>query len=80
MDRDDARKVLAAAFRSAAELQELLPMLKQRCDQQAYEAYAKGIASVVGEIVLQVTNRVFEDHPELRAEVDASVATTGRYP
>ena len=79
MDIDVARHVLRVAFRSAGELQQLLPVLKKSCAADEYEAYAKGIAAAVAEIALEVTNRVIADHPALETEVEADVAKHGRY-
>ena len=79
MNIDTARLVLQAAIRSAGELQQLLPMLKERCPPEEYKIYLKAIATVLAEVSLKVTNRVVAEHPELEAEVEASIARNGRY-
>jgi len=80
MDISLARTVLRGAFRSADELQQLLPKLKEGCDADEYASYSKAIATAVAEIALEVTNRVITDHPDLEAEVEESIARTGTYP
>jgi hypothetical protein len=80
MDISLARTVLRGAFRSADELQQLLPQLKEGCDPDEYASYAKAIATAVAEIALEVTNRIIADHPQLQAEVEESIARTGNYP
>lgn len=79
MDIDLAREVVRGAFRSAQELQALLPRLKAGCSAEEYQAYARAIGAAVAEITLQVVNRALEAHPELEAEVEASIARTGAY-
>ncbi len=79
MDRETGREVLRATFRSAGELQALLPVLKARCGTEEYRTYALAVATVIAEGGQQLINRVIADHPELEAEIDAAVQTTGRY-
>ena len=73
------RTVLRAVFRSATELQDLLPVLKAHCDADEYRVYAVAIASVIAESGQQIINRVMAEHPELEAEVDSAVSKDGRY-
>jgi hypothetical protein len=73
MDADTARLVVDAAMRSSAQLQELLPRLKEKCSPQEYDTYLKAIATAIAEISLEVMDRVFHEHPALEAEVDDRV-------
>jgi fibrillarin-like rRNA methylase len=73
MDINTARRVLEGVLRSSEELQKLLPILKERCSPEEYDAYLKGIAAVIAEAGLELTNRITEEHPELDAELDARV-------
>jgi hypothetical protein len=57
----------------------MLPLLRERCEPEEYQVYAKGIASVLAEMSLAVTNKVIAEHPELEVEVEASLATSGTY-
>ena len=79
MDIDLARNVVRGAFRSARELQGLLPALKDGCQAEEYERYLKGIARAIAEISFEVTNKVIAEHPELVAEIDAGIAQHGEY-
>ena len=45
MDIELAREIVRTAFRSSAELQALLPVLKRRCGEEEYKGYALGIAA-----------------------------------
>jgi hypothetical protein len=77
MDTETGREVLRATFRSAEQLQKLLPLLKSRCSADEYRKYALAVAAVVAEGGQQLINRVIAEHPELEAEVD-SAANAGR--
>lgn len=79
MDRDLSRHVVKATFRSARELQDLLPLLKKRASAEEYQEYLRAIAAVIAEGRQQLLNRVFAEYPDLEAEVDASIQATGRY-
>jgi hypothetical protein len=79
MDRDISRQVIRATLRSSGELTALLPVLKAHCAPDEYQVFSRAIAAVVAECGQQLLNRVFAEHPELEAEVDAAIAMTGRY-
>lgn len=79
MDIALARDVLRIAFRSSSELQSLLMMLKERCSQDEYQNYARGIAAAIDAIGVALTNNVLKAYPELTAEIEASIAKEGRY-
>jgi len=79
MDIDMARDVIRAAFRSSSELLNLLSTLKSRCRPDEYQEYARSIAAAVDAIGSSLTNKALAEHPELKSEIDASIAKTGRY-
>ncbi len=77
MDIELARHVIRVVFRSEHELGDLLEVLKAHCGEEEYKTYAKAIASAVASINLEVMNRVIAAHPELEAEIEASIETYG---
>jgi hypothetical protein len=79
MDIELARDMIRAALRSGSELQDLLSVFKERCDPEEYKDYSRGIAMAMDAIGVALTNKALAAHPELRAEVDARIATHGRY-
>lgn len=79
MDLETARTVIKTALESAAALQQLIPLLKASCTPTEYRDLARGIAQALDGIGINVLERAFAAYPELRAEVDASIAATGRY-
>ena len=78
MDKKTARQVLQAAFRSGSELEGLLRVLKEKCAADEYQAYARGIASVIDSISVTLTNKVLAEHPELADEIEANLKRSDR--
>lgn len=68
MDKELARHVVATAFRSLRELEDLIPLLKEHCGAAEYETYVKAIASVSGHVHWNIVNPAFAGHPELEKE------------
>jgi hypothetical protein len=79
MNVDLARDMIKTAFRSSSELQDFLGVLKQRCSPEEYKDYSPGIASAIDAIGVALINKALAAHPELDAEVEASIAMHGRY-
>ncbi len=76
MDKETAREIIRAAFRSGAELEELLPVLKQRCNAEEYKDYARQVGLAVDGIDAALVDKVLEQFPELDAEVEANMAVS----
>lgn len=75
MDKDLARLVIAAAYRAASELGDLVPLLN---DHAPDEDLRLGLATAVAEINFQILRPVFRAHPDLEAELDARIEKYGR--
>lgn len=78
MDIEFARHAIRAAFRSAGELQELLQFSKERLPPEEYRDFSSGIATAIGQITLDVTNKALAAHPELKEEIEAELIAFGR--
>jgi hypothetical protein len=79
MDVDLARDMIKTAFRSSSELQDFLGVLKRRCSLEEYKDYSRGIAAAIDAIGVALINKALAAHPELNAEVEASIARHGQY-
>jgi hypothetical protein len=77
MEKDLARHIVVASFRSFRELTALLPMLKEHCDNTEYESFAKAIAAVGFEIQMQVRNRAVALYPNLEQEIKTKIDKYG---
>jgi hypothetical protein len=78
MNRDLAKHVAIVGYKAMGELTDLLELLKGHCDQTEYETYARGVAVIAGEIVRQLLNKTYTDHPDLEAETDAKIKKYGK--
>ena len=79
MDKDLARHVIATSFHGLSLLQGILPMLKQHCSADEYDAYVKAIASITGHVTMELLNLVFSQFPDLEKEVEAKVKKYGKF-
>jgi hypothetical protein len=79
MDIDLARHVARTALRSARELGDMLPLLKQHLDAEEYKSYAEAISSAVDAIDVEILDKVMSDHQKLAQEIEVAIAAYGRY-
>ena len=79
MDIELAREIVRTAFRSSAELQALLPVLKRRCGDEEYRSYALGIAAAIDAIGVGLTNKALAEHPGLASEIEATLEKQSRF-
>ncbi len=77
MDKEVAREVIRAAFRSGAELQKLLGLLKERCSPEDYKDYARQVTTAIDDIDAALLDKVLAQFPELRDEILAHQARAG---
>lgn len=77
MDEDTAWKAIQTAFRCGAELQSLLPLLKERCSADEYKQFAIGIATAVDTVNVQLIDRALKAQPGLRDKIESDLARTG---
>jgi hypothetical protein len=78
MDKNVAREIIRAAFRSGGELEKLLSVLKDRCSAEDYKVYARQVAMAIDGIHAALLNKVLAQFPELAAEIEANIARSGR--
>ena len=74
MDKEVAREIVRAAFRSGAELQKLLRLLKERCSPEDYKDYAKQVNMAIDDIDSALLDKVLAQFPELQDEIIAQQA------
>jgi hypothetical protein len=78
MDRRLAKHVVRTAFRSGGKLEELLPLLKEHCDDEEYDEYRRAIAMAIFGIQNELLKKVFSDHPTLEEEIESDIRMYGR--
>ena len=78
MDRELAKIVLCASYRSGQELSNLVPVLKEFCPPEEYEGIVFTIGSVLHELDTEIHQKIFTQHPDLQAEIEQRVQRYGR--
>jgi hypothetical protein len=78
MEKELAWHLIRATFRSTAELQALIPLLKEHCGEKEYKIYGRALARAIDKINVELANRIFSSHPELKAEVESKISKYGR--
>lgn len=78
MNRKLAQHIVRVAFRSSAELGNLIPLLKEHCKPDEYEKLCRPIASASATISLNILNLVFTDFPDLELELDEEIKVYGK--
>ena len=77
MKAELARHIALVAFRSSANLNELLPLIRDHCDEDEYRAYLEGISSITAEVAQQVLKRVYDEHPDIEKDIDKRIEEYG---
>ena len=54
-------------------------MLKEHCSEAEYDEYLKSIASVSGNLMTDLFERVFQQYPDLEKEVEAKITKYGKF-
>jgi hypothetical protein len=78
MDRATAKAVAVTALRSAAEINNLVPMLQAICSASEYEAWRDKIAAASAQVTQTLLPPLFSEHADLEAELDAHYQRFGR--
>jgi len=79
LDKDLARHLLMVAFRSSGSLTDLLPLLKRHCRSDEYDRFKMAIARSAAEINTEILRRIFDEHPDLEAEMDDQIKKYGKF-
>lgn len=77
MDKQIAHHVAYEAFKASSGLANLIPLLKENCDQEEYEMLAKKIASISGDIGIEILRYVFSIYPDIENEIDKKIRKYG---
>jgi hypothetical protein len=78
MEKELAKHVIRAAFQSASRLEDLLPLLKEHCDETEYGEYRMAIAKAIYGIQNELLKKAFSAHPQLEVEIESDINKYGR--
>ena len=80
MNREIAEHVASVAFKNAAELTRLIPLLKHHLSPEEYEPYRKSLTRVGAIVADEVLFKIFKEHPEIDAKIKATLEVFGKLP
>jgi len=67
------------ALRSSGSLTDLLPLLKRHCRSDEYDRFKIAIARSAAEINIEILRKIFDEHPDLEAEMDGQIKKYGKF-
>jgi len=77
MQKPVAKHIVRAAFRSSAQLQEILAFAKLHCSAADYRVVRKSVATAIMGIHEEVVDKILEKHPALKREIEDSITRFG---
>lgn len=79
MERELARHVIKTGFHSLSVLDSLIPLLREHCQPPEFDQYLKAIASISAEMSLEIFNKIFQQYPDLKGDVENQVKKYGQF-
>ena len=78
MDKEVARFLAHTAFRSSANLADLVPFMKAHCSVEDQKNYSIAIATAMASIHLEVLDKLYKEFPEIEEEFQRQTKKYGR--
>jgi hypothetical protein len=78
MDKDLATIILVSCYRSARELGDLVPLIKENCGEDDRRALGQAIASVIYDIMENIGRYASAENPDLNAEIESRLSKYNR--
>lgn len=80
MNKETAEFVARVAFKNASELSKLVPILKDNLAPDEYEKIAKSIAKISGLVAKEILFDIFDEHPDIDANLKNTIEKYGKLP
>lgn len=77
MEKDLARIVALTAFRSSADINNLIPLLKEHCSEEECRNFGVAIATASAGISQEILQKIFALYPEIAVEFDKQISKYG---
>lgn len=77
LNKELARIIGVTAFRSAADMGHLVPLLKEHCSDEERKTYGIAIATAMASIRAEVLCKIFAEFPELEVDFDRQIMEYG---
>jgi hypothetical protein len=78
LDRTLAALVVNSSYRSGGELANLVPIIKEFCDADEYSVLSMAIGEILQDIEDRIRRPIYEEFPDLEAEIWERVNKYGR--
>jgi hypothetical protein len=66
MDRATAQRISALMLDYGAKLDESVDFVKTRCSDEEFNRYKEAVGRILGNMLLDIMNPLYEEHPDLR--------------
>lgn len=73
MNKEIAHHVAYEVFKISSRFNNLIPLLKDTCDDDEYELLSKKIAAISGDIGIELLGYVFTKYPDIEDEIDEKI-------
>lgn len=77
MERELAYHVAMVAFRSSANLNELVPLLRAFCDESEYKIFLESITAVSADISYNILKKIYDEHPGIEQDFEDRIEKYG---
>jgi hypothetical protein len=77
MNDQIAKHICASALRCSTSLGQILPFAKAYCSKEEYTTLLTAVATATSAINDEIVEPILQKHPELKTEVDNSMAQYG---
>lgn len=78
MDKDLATIILASCYRSASDLGDLVPLIKENCGEDERRELGQAIAGVIYDIMESIGRFASAENPDLTAEIESRLSKYNR--
>lgn len=66
MNEDIAKQIVEVLVRQGSELNDLLILIRNNCDDAEFMRYRDAIGRIMGDMLIDLMNPIFEQYPELK--------------
>jgi hypothetical protein len=66
MNKDVAGQINEMMLRFGAELDQSVELVQKECDETELVRYRRAVGKIMGEMLLEVMNPIYEAHPDLK--------------
>lgn len=73
MKKELAHHIAYETFRASSMLNNMIPILKQHCDDEEYQLVARKLSRISADMAIELLNYIFKEYPEIKEEIDNKI-------